>query len=173
MLLRSNPDRFKALVWILSVASCLVTPAIAQDTGNCTVHDASTRPDCQGAITFFEKLQAAVKAGDKNQLSSMANYPLHALVNGKKTQIRTRTQFLKDYLQLFTPAVICAIASAKKSDVWGNYQGFMIGNGVLWWDQIIPASAKNPNLESVNYPFKIITLNNEYVMVPGCGGSKH
>ena len=47
---------------------------------------------------------------------------------------------------------MCAIDSAKTSDVWGNYQGFMIGNGVIWWDQVIPASAKNPNLESVNYP---------------------
>ena len=26
--------------------------------------------------------------------------------------------------------------------MWGNYQGFMVGNGVIWWDAVIPASVK-------------------------------
>ena len=72
------------------------------------------------------------------------------------------------YSQLFTPASGCAIKAAKTSDVWGNYQGFMVGSGVIWWDQIIPASVKNPDLNSGNYPFKIIAINNQDVMVPGC-----
>ncbi len=173
MLLRSNLDRFKALVWILLAATCLASPAFAQDTGNCTVHDVSTRPDCPGAIAFFEKLQTAVKAGDKNQLSSMVVYPLRSFQNGKRIQIRSRDQFLRQYSQLLTPAVVCAIEAAKISDVWGNDQGFMVGRGVIWWDQIIPATVKHPEVNSAEYPFKVVAINNQDVTAPGCGEDKH
>jgi hypothetical protein len=169
----AKPNRFKALAWILLAAACLVTPAMAQDTGNCTVKDPSTRPDCPGAIAFFEKLQAAVKDGDKNQLASMVAYPLRSFQNGKRVQVRTRDRFLKQYLRMLTPAVICAIGAAKTSDVWGNDQGFMVGRGVIWWDQIIPATAKNPEVDSGKYPFKVVAINNQDVMVPGCGGNNH
>lgn len=158
---------YRALLIVLVIA-CTAAASAAHDTGNCTVHDASTRPDCAGAVGFFQKIQAAVKAGDKKQLASMVRYPLRANLQGKRLQIRSRSQFLKDYSQLFSPGVVCVIEAAKDSDVWGNYQGFMIGNGAIWWDQIIPSSEKNPNLESSNYPFKIITLNNEGATVPGC-----
>jgi hypothetical protein len=167
----SVPKPGRRFVWMLLAVGCFAAVALAQDAGNCTVHDVSTRPDCPSAIAFFQKLQIAVRAGNKAQLASMVNYPLRAGLSGKKIQIRTRTQFLKDYAKLFTPGVVCAITSAKDSEVWGNYQGFMIGKGVIWWDQIIPvipASIKDRNVVSSNYPFKIITINNEDVMVPGC-----
>ncbi len=86
--------------------------------------------------------------------------------------IRNRQQFLQAYSQVFTPQVICAVEAAKPSDVWGNYQGFMVGQGVIWWDQIIPASVKNPQPDSGKYPFKIIAVNNQDVSVPGCTKDK-
>jgi hypothetical protein len=152
--------------------TCLACGSVAQETGNCTAHDASSRPDCPGAIAFFDKLRAAVNAGDKSRLASMVSYPMRASQNGQPIQIRTRQQFLQKYPQLFDPAVICAIKSAKDSDVWGNYQGFMIGRGVIWWDAVIPASVKNPQPESGKYPFKIISINNQNVTAPGCADAK-
>jgi hypothetical protein len=157
---------------ILTVLACLTCASIAQDVGNCTAHDPSTRPDCPGAIAFFKKLQTAVNAGQKTQLASMVSYPMHAMQNGKRIQVRTRQQFLSQYPKLFTPAVVCAVKTAKDSDVWGNYQGFMIGSGVIWWDAVIPASVKNPQSDSGKYPFKIISINNENVMAPGCTSEK-
>jgi hypothetical protein len=112
-----------------------------------------------------------VNGGDKNQLASMVRYPMHATVDGKRIQIRTRQQFLQKYSQLFNPAVICAIKSARDSDVWGNYQGFMIGAGVIWWEAVIPASEKNPQPDSGKYPFKIIAINGENV-APACTNAK-
>jgi hypothetical protein len=152
--------------------ACLAELSLARETGNCTTREAATRPDCPAAIDFFQRLQAAVNAGDKNKLASMLSYPMRAALHGKRVQIRNRQQFLEKYSQLFNPAVVCAIKSAKDSDVWGNYQGFMIGSGVIWWDAVIPSSVKNPQPASGKYPFKIISLNNEGVMTPGCGNAK-
>ena len=157
---------------IFTVLAILTCASIAQDVGNCTVHDPSTRTDCPGAIAFFQKLQTAVNGGDKNQLASMVSYPMHAMQNGKRIQVRTRQQFLSQYPKLFTPAVLCAIKAAKDSDVWGNYQGFMVGSGVIWWDAVIPASVKNPQTDSGKYPFKIISINSENVMAQGCSAGK-
>lgn len=156
---------------VIGVA-CLAALSMAQEPGNCITHDPSTRPDCPGAIAFFQKLQAAVNAGAENQLASMVGYPMHAMQNGKRIQLRTRQQFLNQYQKLFNPAVVCAIKNAKDSDVWGNYQGFMVGNGVIWWDAVIPASVKNPQPDSGKYPFKVISINNENVTAPGCTSEK-
>jgi hypothetical protein len=162
---------YRSLCIVVAI-TCLTGASKAQETGNCTAHDASSRPDCPGAIAFFDKLQAAVNAGDKSGLASMVSYPMRASQNGKRIQIRSRQQFLQKYSQLFNPAVICAIKSAKDSNVWGNYQGFMIGRGVIWWDAVIPASVKNPQPDFGKYPFKIISINSQYVMAPGCADAK-
>lgn len=157
-------------ICIAIAIACLAGFSSAQETGNCTTHEPDTRPDCLGAIAFFQQLQAAVNTGNKNKLASMVDYPMHAAQNGKRVQIRTRRQFLQEYSKLFNPAVVCAIRSAKDSDVWGNYQGFMIGSGVIWWDAVIPNSVKNPQPDSGKYPFKIIAINNVGVTTPGCSG---
>lgn len=152
--------------------ACLAGLSLAQESGNCTLREPATRPDCPGAIGFFQQLQTAVRTGNKTALASMVSYPMRATHNGKRIQIRTRQQFLQMYPQLFNRAVVCAIKKAKDSDVWGNYQGFMIGNGVIWWDAVIPNPVKNPQPDAGKYPFKIISLNNESVRTPGCGNAK-
>lgn len=149
--------------------ACLAGLSLAQETGNCTTREPATRSDCPGAIVFFQQVQAAVTTGNKTALASMVSYPMRAALNGKRVQIRTRHQFLQMYPQLFNRTVVCAIKSAKDSDVWGNYQGFMVGNGVIWWDAVIPTAGKNPQPDSGTYPFKIISLNNESVTTPECG----
>jgi hypothetical protein len=172
MLSASVSECGERFVWMLLAVCCLAGVALAQDAGNCTSHDAATRPDCPDAIVFFQKLQAAVKAGDKAQLASMVNFPLRTSRHGQGVKMRHRQQFLQAYSQVFTPAVICAVEAAKPSDVWGNYQGFMVGRGVIWWDQIIPASVKNPQPDSGKYPFKIIAVNNQDISVAGCTKDK-
>ncbi len=162
----------RGFVWSMLAVGCFAAMALAQDAGNCTSHDASTRPACAEAIAFFQKLQVAVKAGDKAQVASMVSYPMRTSQHGQRVKIRSRQQFLQAYSQVFTPQVICAVEAAKPSDVWGNYQGFMVGQGVIWWDQIIPTSVKNPQPDSTKYPFKIIAVNHQDVSVPACTNGK-
>jgi len=64
--------------------------------------------------------------------------------------IKNKSQLRRDYDKVFTDAVRCAIAGAKRTKVWGNWQGYTVAAGVAWWEA---SSAPNSS-------FKIITINN-------------
>jgi hypothetical protein len=53
-----------------------------------------------------------------------------------------------------------AILKATPDDVWGNSRGFMIGDGAIWFDAVIPMKlAGHPTAAGAKYPFKLITVN--------------
>jgi hypothetical protein len=126
--------------------------------GNCTHPDPATRPDCPGAIAFLAKFQDALKSNDHEAVAMLVNYPLRATPHN----IRSRAQLLANFDRIFNPQVRTAILAATPDDVWGNYRGFMIGRGVIWFDSIIPSNA-HPNPSAPDswkkYPFKVITVN--------------
>ena len=69
----------------------------------------------------------------------MVRYPLRsAYPDGTATVFKTKSQLLAEYDTVFTPGVRCAIQSATLSDVWGNWRGFTISAGAIWWDHDIP-----------------------------------
>jgi len=148
----------KALLSLLLLAaSCRAAD------GNCTAKDPATRPDCPQAIQFFERLQEAVKSGQPSQVAPLISYPLRTTIAGKRTLVRSQQQFLSNYKQIVTPAVRCAILASQGTDVWGNGNGFMIADGTVWWDAIIPtppAGSGPPDTTPGKYPFKVITVNN-------------
>jgi hypothetical protein len=85
-------------------------------------------------------LQELVRSGDKQAIESEVSYPLRVnkSANGKPTHtfIRTPQQFTAAYARLFTEEVKSAILSPTAIPcVFGNYQGFMIGNGKLWFQE--------------------------------------
>lgn len=128
--------------------------------GNCTHPDPATRPDCPDAIAFLAKFQAALKSNDRKAVALLVSYPL--LVTGAtgRTQVRYRAQLLSGFDGIFTPAVRSAILKATPNDVWGNSRGFMIGDGVIWFDAVIPIQlAGHPIARGAKYPFKLITVN--------------
>jgi hypothetical protein len=139
----------------------LALPACAAD-GNCTVKDPATRPDCPQAIQFFERLQEAVRSDQPARVALLVSYPLRTSIAGKRTLVRSQRQFLSAYTQIFTPAVRCAVLASKKSEVWGNSHGFMIADGAVWWEAIMPTvpAAPAPDSNPGTYPFKVITVNN-------------
>jgi hypothetical protein len=152
----------------LALALALCAPAFgyarshkAQPEGNCTHPDPATRPDCPGAIAFLAKLQDTLKQNDREAVASLVNYPLLVSVGGR-TRIRSRAQFLANFDRVFNPQVRAAILKANADDVWGNYRGFMVGGGVIWFDGIIPRN-DHPDVSApdywTKYPFKIITVN--------------
>jgi hypothetical protein len=84
------------IIFLLSLVFCAFW-AHADEPGNCTTIDASTRPDCPQAIAFFEKLQAAVKQDKRDEVVSMVSFPMRTTPDGKRTIIRSRQQFLLNY----------------------------------------------------------------------------
>ncbi len=158
----------------IAVLTCLMVCVLwahADQPGNCTAKDGSTRADCPQAIAFFEKLQAAVKQDARDQVTSMVSFPMRTDLAGKRVLIHSQRQFLVNYDRIFTAAVRCALLHAEKSSVWGRDQGFTFADGTIWWDAILLAgdetSADAPGYAS-KFPMKIITVNNQGVSAPGC-----
>lgn len=93
----------------------------------------------------------------------MVSYPLRSNRNGKSTVIKTKADLLANYDTVFDGGTRCAIKAASIADVWGNWRGFTVGAGVLWWDRIIPSSAPRNGAiqpsELAKYAFGIITVN--------------
>jgi len=150
-----------ALVGVIAFSSG--HPALSQ-TGNCSQIDNSSRPDCPGALAFFERLQLALRKNNRQAVALMVSYPLLTNIGHKKTRLRDRRQLLSHFDEVFDPNTRCAILGATKRDVWGNWRGFTIANGVVWFEGIIPPKEKaytnGPGFWK-KYPFKIITVNNE------------
>ncbi len=147
------------------------TSMFGQNVGNCTAKDSSTRPDCPGAIAFFQKLQAALKADQRPEVAAMIQYPVTIFVHGKQLELPNQEAFLSHYDLAFNSSMLCAIGKATASQVWGNYIGFTFDSGELWWEGIIPPGETSDTSAKdywTKYPFKIIAFNNEGGTMNGC-----
>jgi hypothetical protein len=136
-----------------------VPPASAPQ-GNCTHHDAATRPDCPAAIAFLAKFQDALKSNDKDAVASLVRYPLLVTTGGKRRV--SRAQLLADFDHIFTPTLRAAILSATADDVWGNVHGFMVARGAIWFDTVVPRNGPTDDKNLAKYPVKLITINPVY-----------
>ncbi len=138
----------------VSLLLAMSSAALAQEKPQCTL------PDCDQAKTFFQTFQQAVDGGKKQEVVAMIRYPLHSYRNGKATIFKTKSQLLASYDSVFTAGVRCAIKTANLDDVWGNWRGFTISAGAIWWDRIIPNSAANPQPSDLSkYPFGVFGVN--------------
>jgi len=127
-------------------------PVRAQTTPGSEVCKGST-VDLQGADfaqksrTFLVQLQNAVKAGDQAKVAAMISYPLLVIHGTRKTHIKTKAEFLRQYDTIFDAHVRQAIAQQSAKCLFGNYQGAMVGDGEVWFR------------EQANGAMKIITVN--------------
>ena len=144
------------LVVALLLSLTIPSAATANDICN-----GQSRPDCAKAIAFFDEFQHALAVNDRERVASMARYPLRMLLHGKSALIRNRAELLREYDTVFDSSVLCAIQRAKRTDVWGNWQGFTVAGGPAWWER-----------EDDNSPFKLITVNNG-AYYKGCGNPKN
>jgi hypothetical protein len=151
------------LVAIGFVGACLAGSAMAQ-AGNCAQKDSSTRPDCPGALTFFRSFQSALQKDDRRTVASLISYPVLTSIHHKRVHIRTQAQLLAHFDDIFDEGVRCTILNASDTDVWGNWRGFTVDGGAVWFDGIIP-SGEHPDTKApdfwTRYPFKVITVNND------------
>jgi hypothetical protein len=149
-----------SLVLALTIGAPLARAQEHSPQGNCTHPDPATRPDCPGAIAFLAKFQDALKSNNHEAVALLINYPLLVTGAAGRTQVRSRAQLLASFDGIFTATVRSAVLKATPDDVWGNSHGFMIGDGAIWFDGIIPRSqAGRPSAPSAKYPFKLITVN--------------
>jgi len=149
----------RSLASVAAFSALLALPAVgwSQAKSECTL------PDCDQAKAFFTKFQGAINADQRKDVVAMVSYPLRSNRNGKSTVIKTKADLLAQYDTVFDAGTRCAIKAASIADVWGNWRGFTVAAGIIWWDRILPPSAaKNAEIQPsdlAKYPFGIITVN--------------
>lgn len=87
----------------------------------------------KASVELMTDIQGRLKAGDSAGLADLVNYPLH--VNHPKAPgqiVKDRAAFIRGYAQIFSPAAVSAILAFDPRDVSCNYQGVMLGNGIVW-----------------------------------------
>ena len=81
--------------------------------------------------SFFEQVRSAILANDAAALLNSIAFPLR--VNAAETHvIASREQFLKERDQIITRDVIEQVRLADPGQVFCNWQGDMLGDGVMW-----------------------------------------
>jgi hypothetical protein len=85
---------------------------------------------------FLGDLQAAVRADKPAAVADLIVFPLRVNKPALKGFVRTRGEFLRSYASIFTPEVRTAILKQTPSELFRNWQGFMIGNGEIWFNGV-------------------------------------
>ena len=98
---------------------------------------------------FLAGLQQAVAAGDRRKVARMVLYPLRTRIRGRRVVLRGPRQFLARYDALFNPHVKSVLAAQKFEGIFRNWQGYMVGRGEVWFEQLADTGE-----------FKIIAVNN-------------
>ena len=88
---------------------------------------------------FLLDLKSTLKSSDKHHIAAMISYP--ALVHGgagttaRRRQIRNQTQLISQFDTIFTARVRRVIETEPIECVRGNANGFMLGNGDVWFNE--------------------------------------
>jgi hypothetical protein len=77
----------------------------------------------------------AVLRGDKGETAKYVSFPLSFSLNNQSRTVYNRTAFLRYYDQIFTKAFLGKVAKGIPHHMFINWQGIMIGNGEVWFDE--------------------------------------
>jgi hypothetical protein len=84
---------------------------------------------------FINRLVIASEPQNRTELARMVRYPLRVHKAGKVIMTYKTTQsVVRDFTKIFTPKVKFAIHCAQYDTLFINYQGAMLGDGELWFN---------------------------------------
>jgi len=79
---------------------------------------------------YLAELKEAVKSNDPDKIAAFIAYPCY--FNGPQ-KIKNKTAFKKLYPQLFTQKIKTLILEATLEELFVRPEGFMMGNGEIWF----------------------------------------
>lgn len=136
--------RFLAALFVLFLALRSPHTAAAEDTGadtneifSMTVTDADRQ--------FLGQILHALEKKDMDWIAGRMIYPIWIYTDGKTQDVTEAEEFAKIARQRLTNGVCARIAEAAKKPLFKNWQGVMIGNGILWFSEYA---------DNVNGPWK-------------------
>jgi hypothetical protein len=86
----------------------------------------------------LRSLQTALTKNDRETIASLINLPLRTSIDHNRTVVRSRQRFSTHFDKSFDPGIRCEDLAASEKDAWSDWQGFMVGNGSIWFDEITP-----------------------------------
>jgi hypothetical protein len=154
---------------LVSVSALL----LSMSGGQAVSQKVDDRGDRDRAITFFHDVQSALRQGDAEQLSHMAEYPMLSNIHGKKVWIRNPETFKRDFAFMFTTHTRQIILGFHDADVWLRPDdGYSVGDGIIWMDARMPKGQQFPSVDSPDFwragKFKLITVNGAASFEKGC-----
>lgn len=85
------------------------------------------------ATDFMQDLQQLLETGDRTGLASRVSFPLTRNTGtGERVVVTSRSELLAHFDHLFTKTVVDKITDADPREVFCRFEGFMIGDGVVW-----------------------------------------
>ena len=90
--------------------------------------------DLQDAETFFLILKTSIAAGDDTGVAERVKYPIWVQVNGQKTMLKDKNEFLEQYDRIFDSDFAAALSDIDESDLTLLPNGVQVGNGELWFN---------------------------------------
>lgn len=151
--LSRNSARYLRVCFFLAAylsAGCF-GPAFAQS------NEASAASECGGgttvdtlgpekaklARTFLSELKTAVELDQRSKVANMIRFPVPVGTPKRRLQIKDREEFLYNYEPIVTSKVKATLANEVSSKcLFANWQGFMVGDGEVWFDEISPGTLK-------------------------------
>jgi len=122
-----------ALVLSAAIAALASGPALAQSNAEVSARLEALFGDHEPYQELLLALKAAVAADDREAVAAMIAYPLTTTIAGERVAMTSEKDFLERYGQLVTPAVTAAIVRQSYAALFANWQGVMIGDGVVWF----------------------------------------
>src|SRR6185312_10492532 len=85
---------------------------------------------------FLKQLKTAALSNRKTKVAGMVHYPLKVFVDNSMHQIRSPAEFVSDYERIVTPHVKKALLDQSVKCLFGNTDGFMVGDGEIWFTEV-------------------------------------
>jgi hypothetical protein len=83
---------------------------------------------------FLDAMKATLANNDIKAFAKLISYPCRWNKTKTTLMLKNEAAFLKHQKAILTPAVKNLILNAKLDDLFVNSQGFMLGNGEIWFD---------------------------------------
>jgi hypothetical protein len=138
---------FCVAVWVV-IGFQYVCYAKDSSCQSSTVADLGDPQYAADAKSFLSNLQDVVRHGNATAFAGLVHYPVLVIGAQGKKKISRPAELVKSYASIVTPAVEKAILSQSSGCLFANYQGVMIGDGQIWFQQ------------EPKGPMRIITINN-------------
>ncbi len=141
--------------WIVIFCALLALPTFA---AHCKIQQdrfAIANTNTPQASAFLAKLQGLIKKNKVDDILNLVRYPLRNPLAKNLPAFKNKKQLQKQYSQIFNKQVQSAIVKQQSKKLFVNYQGVMIGNGEIWYDNAGTLNKPDIKIIAVNHHLKI------------------